>query len=155
MTDDTCDNTSVGMLVWHDDKLLLIERKKPPFGFAAPAGHVDADATYENAALRELTEEVGLRGTALELVLEQETNNPCRRGGTWHHWKVYSTQVSGTVQPSQSETKRAGWYSRQQLRQLAERTQAYLDGQIDETAWEQEPGLELVWFAHLRQLAII
>ena len=36
-----CDHTSVGMLVWKNKKILLIERKKAPFGFAPPAGHVD------------------------------------------------------------------------------------------------------------------
>ena len=56
-----CDHTSVGMLVWKEDKLLLIERKKPPFGFALPAGHVDGDDSFEVAAKRELEEEVGLK----------------------------------------------------------------------------------------------
>jgi len=31
---------------WQNDKLLLIERKKFPFGFAPPAGHVDGDADF-------------------------------------------------------------------------------------------------------------
>ncbi|MEK9177792.1 MAG: NUDIX hydrolase, partial [Patescibacteria group bacterium] len=55
-----CDHKSVGMFIWNDDKLLLIERGKRPYGFAVPAGHVDGDKTFEIAAIRELKEEVGL-----------------------------------------------------------------------------------------------
>jgi len=56
----SCDNTSVGMLVRKEDKVLLLERMKPPYGFAPPAGHVDEDLTstgkkdFEAAARREL-----------------------------------------------------------------------------------------------------
>lgn len=64
-----CDNKSVGMIVWRNDKLLLIERKKPPFGFAPPAGHVDDDKSFEVAAKRELKEEVGLDTDNLELLI--------------------------------------------------------------------------------------
>ena len=46
-----CDHTSVGILVWKDSKLLLIERKNFQFGFAPPAGHLDGDF-YEEAAKR-------------------------------------------------------------------------------------------------------
>jgi len=33
------------MIVAQDDKLLLIERGKPPYGFAAPAGHISLRQT--------------------------------------------------------------------------------------------------------------
>ncbi len=39
-----CDNKSVGIIVWRDNKVLLIERKKFHFGFALPAGHLDDNA---------------------------------------------------------------------------------------------------------------
>ena len=64
-----CDNKSVGMLVWRDGKLLLVERKRPPFGFAPPAGHVDEDKSFEVAAKRELKEEVGLEADSMELLM--------------------------------------------------------------------------------------
>ena len=31
-----CDHTSVGMIIKRGEETLLIERKKPPFGFAPP-----------------------------------------------------------------------------------------------------------------------
>jgi len=104
-----CDHTSVGMFVWNGDKLLLIERQKFPFGFAVPAGHVDGDATFEEAAIRELGEEVGLVATDLKLILDVRKDNPCRReDGTWHHWKLYRVDASGELSRSLEETKQAG-----------------------------------------------
>lgn len=43
--------------------VLLVERKWPPYGWAIPGGHVDYGESCEDAALRELQEETGLRGT--------------------------------------------------------------------------------------------
>lgn len=82
-----CDHTSVGMFVYKGDKLLLIERKKFPFGFAVPAGHVDNDHDFETAALRELKEEVGLDGVTLTKIYEGRRDNPCRREGV-HKLKI-------------------------------------------------------------------
>lgn len=85
-----CDHTSVWMLVYSEDRnsLLLIERKKFPFWFAPPAGHVDDDPTFEDAARRELEEEVWLVCDVMKLCVEWRKENRCRReDGTWHYWK--------------------------------------------------------------------
>ena len=41
-----CDHKSVGMLIRKGGKILLIERKRPIFGFAPPAGHVDNKGSF-------------------------------------------------------------------------------------------------------------
>lgn len=48
--------------------LLLIERKFPPFEgmWALPGGFLNMDETLEQAALRELQEETGITGVAIE-----------------------------------------------------------------------------------------
>ena len=85
-----CDNKSVGMLIWKDDKLLLIERMKFPFGFAVPAGHVDDHGSFEDAAKEEVQEEVGFEVTNLKLITEGRKENICRRpGGASPSPKIY------------------------------------------------------------------
>ena len=152
-----CDHTSVGLLVPRNDSLLLIERARPPFGMAPPAGHVDDDPSYEDAARRELLEEVGLRISELELVGEGRRDNPCRRpGGTWHYWRIFRVQTAmGSVSPSPHETNQVFWAGPDQLQALAERTRAYLVGRMTDREWQEAPGLEPVWYGWLRQLSLV
>lgn len=151
-----CDNTSVGVLAWKDGKLLLIERARFPVGFAVPAGHVDGDDTFEIAAERELKEEVGLDATNLNLILEERKENQCRReGGSWHYWKLYSADVSGDIHPSIEETKKVGWYSVDEIKRLAVRTEDYLNKKVTEEDWSANPGLEIVMYEFFKKLNII
>ena len=48
------------------DRIVLIERKNPPYGWALPGGFVDYGESYETAALREAQEETGLKVTELK-----------------------------------------------------------------------------------------
>ena len=41
-------------------RIILIERKNPPFGWAIPGGFVDYGETLEEAAIREAREETGM-----------------------------------------------------------------------------------------------
>ncbi len=151
-----CDHTSVGMLVEKEGKILFIERRNKPFGFAMPAGHVDGDVTYEIAAERELREEVGLIATKLELVAEGRKENPCKReGGTWHYWKVYKVSVEGELERSQEETKKVFWASRDEIKKLALRTEEYRAGKISEEEWEKNPSLEPIRYDWFHELGII
>jgi len=151
-----CDHKSVGMLVWKGDKLLLIERAKFPFGFAVPAGHVDDDPTFEAAAKRELKEEVGLDSVDLELMLDIRKENPCRReGGTWHQYKLYKVHTTGDVSGSAVETKQTRWFSIEEIRALAERTDRYLNKNIPEDEWQRDPGLEPVMYDLFKDTGII
>lgn len=43
-----------------DDRIVLIERRNPPYGWALPGGFVDPGETVERAAVREAAEETGL-----------------------------------------------------------------------------------------------
>lgn len=156
MSPKICDHTTVGMFVWKGDRLLLIERGKPPYGFAVPAGHVDGDATFEDAAKRELKEEVGLNTSGLTLVAEGRKENKCRReGGNWHYFKFYEMTANGEVIRSPDETKQARWFSVDEMKKFAERTEQYLAGKISEEEWEKSPGLEVVMYEWFKELKII
>lgn len=153
-----CDHKSVGMLVWRDDKLLLIERKIIPFGFAPPAGHIDEDDSFENAAKRELEEEVGLEAKNIKLIAEGRKENACsREDGTWHYWKIYNVNANanGKVIPSQSEVKKIKWCNKDDLLGFAFKTKQYLEGKVKENDWQKSPGLETVWYQWFKKLKII
>ncbi len=156
MRDKKCDHTSVGVFVWNTEKLLLIERANMPYGFAIPAGHVDGDSSFEEAARRELKEEVGLEVKDLKLVAEGRKENPCRReGGAWHYWKLYNAEIGGEVHRSKEETKQAMWADKKELRGLAEKTKKYIEGAISENKWQKSPGLEPVMYEWFKELKII
>jgi len=141
-----CDHTSVGMIVWRKGRILLIERKKPPFGFAPPAGHVDSRRSFPAAARAEISEELGLTIRRMKLVIEGRRDNPCRRtDGTWHYWKVYLVSTSGSLKPSISEVKSVFWCDHRDLFALRDRTHDYRQGRLTQKEWEDRPGLEPIW----------
>lgn len=154
----TCNHTSVGIIVWRQGCLLLLERQKFPYGMACPAGHVEANETYAQAAARELAEETGLVAVSLRPVAQGKRFNRCRRpGGDWHVWWVYEAQVD-EAQPlrwNADESKRLGWYAPEQVVALAQRTQAYQGQLLSEEDWQAAPGLEIVWSHWLRTLGIV
>lgn len=151
----TCDHASVGMLVWRDEKLLLIQKMRFPFAFAAPAGHCDG-LDFETAARTELEEEVGLSTAAIKIVIEGRKENPCRReDGSWHYWKIYQIEAVGEVQRSESETQQYVWAGKEQLQELSQKTEKYMDGKISEEEWLKNPGLEPVWYDWMKELKII
>jgi 8-oxo-dGTP diphosphatase len=61
---------AVGAVVIHDDRVLLVQRGKPPsFGqWAIPGGSVELGETLQVAAEREILEETGVQIEAKEIV---------------------------------------------------------------------------------------
>lgn len=148
-----CNNTSVGILVTRNGRLLLIERRKPPYGWAPPAGHVDPGETYPEAAVRELREEVGLRVTDLRFLDRTHQTNRCHRpGGDWHQWEVYEATTEGDPVRSDDETRAMRWATHDDLRALTRITQGHLTMCSGPNEWQANPGLEPVWLTILTRL---
>jgi ADP-ribose pyrophosphatase YjhB (NUDIX family) len=152
-----CDHTSVGILVFQEEKLLLIDRKRPPLGLAAPAGHVDKhgdaddpeEKQFEDAARAELEEEAGLRVISLKLIGEGRKENPCRRPeGTWHYWRIYLAEAEGELKPSTEETRGHVWCSKREMEEL-------LSGESIMISSGKLGGLERVWLDWFTELDIL
>jgi myo-inositol-1(or 4)-monophosphatase len=59
---------TVDIIIEVEDKIVLIYRKNPPFGWAIPGGFVDYGETLESAAIREAKEETNLNIELLYLL---------------------------------------------------------------------------------------
>ena len=146
MTLPHCDHSSVGVLVFRDSRLLLIERRRRPFGWAPPAGHVDGHGGFEEAARGELLEEVGLTAGSLELVAEGYRDNRCRRPrGAWHYLKIYRTEARGKVRSARLEVKAHRWCDADELMALAAKAQRQLGAGATDAEVRADSGLEPVW----------
>ena len=156
-----CDHTSVGVIVRDNEgRYALLKRARFPIGIAPPAGHIDDHGGAEQAAVDEVSEELGisvkdkLQRTA---IYERRVDNRCRREGGDHHiWYIFEATIESTkLRPSPDETKGADWYDQEKLQAFADRTDAYLAGKLSEADWEANPGLEEVWVPFLHELGYI
>ena len=111
---------SVGAIIYKDGKYLLIDRVNPPFGCAAPAGHVDEGEGAESALVREIFEESGLKVKNFNLLDEEMLeNNVCSKGIGIHYWYLYSCDVEGGVIWNKNETRSIDWYTPDQIKKLS------------------------------------
>ncbi len=158
-----CDNRSVGVVLTNQNgELALLTRGRFPIGIAPPAGHVDDHGSPEQAAVDEVSEELGvtlaLDGLKRTTIMGRRVDNVCRRtGGDHHDWNVYEARVDADVAllPDAEETKGARWYSPSDVEALAERTRRYLVGAIPEDEWAANPGLEPVWVPFMQELGYV
>ena len=128
MTEEDCDNYSVGVIITdHDERLLLLTRATPPFGRAPVAGHQDQHGSADAAARAEVHEETGLTVTRLAVAIPRHwRDNVCRRRpgprGIGHTWTIFSAEVTGTVNVDPLTALDSAWYTRTQLQHLTDRT---------------------------------
>ena len=117
-----CDNKSVGIIIKDGDRYALIKRINYPVSFAFVAGHVDDDS-FEDAAKKEVMEEVRVKTVTLKLVLDKQFPNPCKRqNGSYHPWQVFEAVAWAGELHAGSDAKEAFWISQTELKMLAKRT---------------------------------
>jgi 8-oxo-dGTP pyrophosphatase MutT (NUDIX family) len=106
-----------------EQQTLLFLRRKFPYQYTIPAGHVEVGQTPEAAMRREVKEETGLTvRQAVRLWPEEKLllTDPCRRGANIHRWHMFEAAAEG--KPCLSEEGRIiGWYNNAEIQDLAAR----------------------------------
>ena len=173
----TCDNKSVGLIIEDErGRMAVIFKRNYPKSYAFIAGHVDGIDVKE-AARKETLEEGGLTLGRFVEVFHENLSNPCKRsGGTRHNWTVYETYDWDGEFRASSDAKEARWMEPQEFKKIVARTEYFMKklavrwDNIDELTraifgdpatprtdpeWEQDPGLEPVWYYILKRLGKI
>jgi len=120
-----CDHQSVGVVIRNPaGHILMFDRNTYPAGRACVAGHVDDHGSFEDAAIAETWEEVGLRVKHLTLATASRVSFPCRRVPTQevgHYCQIYHAEVEDyRLTPSERETRNARWYSIDDINEMRE-----------------------------------
>ncbi len=156
MNEKFCDNKSAGVILKNNDDILLLDRARFPFGLAPPAGHIDEHGSYEDAAVNEVFEEVGItiaHSSLVKVIDSRRVENTCRRlSGDHHVWNVYSAETDTmNIQASIEETNGAAWYTPKKLQSIANITR-------EKSGIETKPGgqvMELIWLDFLVELGYV
>ena len=111
---------SVGAIIRKNKKILIINRKLQPPGFAAVAGHIDKGESSSQALEREIKEETNLRLEQSKLVLKRliVQQEDCTFKSKIHQWYVYECSCSGRIKPQKKEVKSISYLSIQEIRKL-------------------------------------
>jgi len=72
---------TVDAIIQWQGKILLVQRRNPPYGWALPGGFVDYGETLEKAAVREAREETGLE---VELIRQFHSYSDPKRDPRQH-----------------------------------------------------------------------
>jgi len=99
-----------------DSRIVLIERKNPPLGWAIPGGFIDRGESAEQAAIREAKEETGLD---VSLVRQFHTYSVPGRDPRLHTISlVFEAEATGRPQGA-DDAKRAAAFSEEEALKLA------------------------------------
>ncbi len=109
---------AVDAIILIEGKVVLIERKNPPQGWAFPGGFVDYGETVEAAVIREIEEETSLLVVPTSLKQIHTYSSPKRDPRGHVVSIVFSCEVEG-VPKAQDDAKNIGLFSLNQLPELA------------------------------------
>ncbi len=103
---------TVDIIIEWEGKIVLVQRKNPPYGWAIPGGFVDYGESLEEAAIREAKEETGLD---IEIVRQFHTYSDPRRDPRQHTiTTVYIARGHGTPRAG-DDARELGLFSPQDL----------------------------------------
>jgi ADP-ribose pyrophosphatase YjhB (NUDIX family) len=103
---------TVDIIIEIGDKIVLIQRANPPYGWALPGGFVDYGESLEASAIREAKEE-----TSLEVMLQEQFHTYSDPDRDPRHHTVTTVFIGksiGTLKPA-DDAKDAGVFSENDL----------------------------------------
>ncbi|MBT8328097.1 MAG: NUDIX hydrolase [Desulfofustis sp.] len=107
---------TVDIIIEIEGKIVLIERKHPPPGWALPGGFVDYGESFEQAAVREAMEETGIAVTDLRQF--RTYSDPGRDERMHTSSTVFIARGEGAPMAADDAAK-AALFSRDELPELA------------------------------------
>lgn len=107
---------TVDIIIEIGDKIVLIERKYPPPGWALPGGFVDYGESFEQAAVREAMEETGIAVT--DLLQFRTYSDPGRDARMHTASTVFIGRGEGEPEAA-DDAANAALFSREDLPELA------------------------------------
>ena len=110
----------VGAVIERDGKYLLIERALKPEGFGGISEHINEGESPEQALVRGVEEEAGLKVVNYKLIYETDvkSDRSCGKGKIKHHCYVYDCEIEGEIEGNPREVKSVGWYGKEQIKNL-------------------------------------
>ena len=113
---------AVGAVVFHDHRVLLVRRGKPPADgqWAIPGGAVELGETLAQAAEREILEETGIRIAALEPIYVFDTVERDPAGRVRFHYIIVDLEAryrGGELQAG-DDAAEARWVSADDMKDL-------------------------------------
>jgi 8-oxo-dGTP pyrophosphatase MutT (NUDIX family) len=111
--------TTHGALVvlWHEGELLLVRNSYVGY-YTLPGGYIHNGESSRDAAVRELSEEIGLRALPSELELALDTTHEWE--GKHDHVEIFTLDVTARpkIQVDHREVVEAGWHAPARALQL-------------------------------------
>ena len=103
---------TVDIIIEISDKIVLIKRANPPYGWALPGGFVDYGESLETSAIREAKEE-----TSLEVTLQEQFHTYSDPDRDPRHHTITTVFIGngiGNLKPA-DDAKRAGVFAENDL----------------------------------------
>jgi len=112
----------VGVVVWHDERVLLIKRGKPPRAghWSLPGGAQQLGETLAEAAKREVREETGIDIELGDIIATLDMIDRDQAGRVRHHYTLVDFVAEGLEAKLQAgdDALDARWFSRDEIDQL-------------------------------------
>lgn len=112
---------SVGSLITSGREILLLKRRKYPYKYSIPAGHLEEGEESDKAVGREVMEETSINSKPerFKQLFRGKIDDPCRRGCDVHDWNLYLLELDGKPDTSSNEeAERLEWVEIAELGEL-------------------------------------